>query len=261
MFLVGGLKKTGRVIKKHKGLFILLFLTQLIFLVVFATVQVKYQVAILQNFKEVVEPLEQASYNAALLQAGMPLIGETAQIMESWNKLKASFQYLLIFSFLGFAVLNGFNWSLTHYLIRKQNLLKVWGKFIVLSAVFFIPYLVIIFGIFESVLFENNPYLAAQIMVGIAVVFFYFALIGFSFADLSLKKVWKKVFWEVGIKKFYWVLLVYLIIFLILGLLVYLLYLAVNYWAMFWVVLFMVLIVLMVNVGRVFLISSLSEIN
>lgn len=260
MFLTTAFKKTLQNIKHHKWLFLALFFTQLLFLIVFFLIHYKYQVAVVQNFKDILGPLEAANYNTTQLSMGLTFTPEMSQILQSWDQLKTNAQYLLFFSFLTFAILNGFSWSLTHYLIKKQNLFKLWGKFIALSTVFFIPYLIIIFSIFQTGLLESDPVNSAKLIGVLAFIFTYFALIAFSLLDLNFKEIFKKTFWPIGIKKFYFVLLFYLIIAVILSLISYLLYYAVNFWHISLVALFIVLLILAINIGRLFLIHSVSEL-
>ena len=261
MFLTKSFKKTIETIKRHKWLFLLLFAVQLVFMISFSIVQVKYQVEMVDNLKDVIVPLQQANYNETLIQQGVPFMENALEVVQAWNDFKENLGSLLFFSFLVLVVFNGLNWALSHYIIKKQNFLKLWGKFAVFYTGFYLVYLLIGYSIFRSPLFFEEPINSARIMIGAALVFFYFGLLSFSFVNLDFKEIFKKVFWETGIKKFYWVLLTYLIVILILILFIYLFYLAVNYLHILLVILFLVLLVLAINALRIFIINSLREIR
>lgn len=260
MFLSKGLKKSWSLLKKKKALFALLFLAQVLFIVLFIFVQVRYQVAMAKNFHGILAPLEQANYNATSIQMGMPFMEEAFKVIENWEALKTNFVYLLVFSFLVLAVFNGLVWSLTHFITEKKDFLKQWVKYVVMALVFFIPYLLLMVLLFGSGLFEANPILFAQISIAVAIVFVYFGLLSFCFVDLKFKEIFRKVFWKIGLKKFYLVLLVYFLIGFVLFLLGTLLYQAVNSWSIWLVVIFIFAMVLVMNFGRLLMINSFSEI-
>ncbi len=260
MFLIKSIKKTLKDIKKNKWLFLLLFLTQLAFIIAFAAVQFKYQFALAQDYKDILVTLEKTNLNENDPITNTAFFQEMAPLINAWDRLKTNFQYLLLFSFLLFISFNGLNWSLTHYLIKKQNILKLWGKFIVFSALFFVPYIIILYTFFKIPLLQDNPFVLGQTMVVLAALFLYFSVLSFAFVNLDFKKIFRKTFWEIGLKKFYWVLLVYLIVVVILSVITYLLYMAVNFWHIALVTLFILLLVLATNTLRIFLINSLREI-
>lgn len=260
MFLKTSLKKTLKQIKKHKWLFLILFLTQLAFIIIFFLVQYRYQVAAVENYRDILLISQNVNYNTTQLQMGMPFTEDTVQLLNTWNLLKKNFTNLLIFSFLTFIVFNGFNWALTYYLTKKQNILKIWGKFAAFSAIFFFPYLFAIYLIFQSLLFYDNPFASAQLIIFISAIFMYFALLSFSFLDLKFKTIFRKTFWETGLKKFYWVLLVYAIIIAILSLIIYLLYLSSASWPLAIVAFLMILLILALITLRLFLLNSFQEL-
>ncbi|MCK4589676.1 MAG: hypothetical protein KAT77_04475 [Nanoarchaeota archaeon] len=253
-------KKSWLVVKKNKWLFGLIFLIQIVFIIAFFMVQLKYQVAMVENLNNILQPLEEANYNEEELKQGVPFLEDLTGVLNSWEDLKKNLMYLMVFSFLVVAVFSGWGWSLTHYMVKKNNILKLWGKFVLLAAGFFIPFLIVISLLLGTMFFQDNPIAAAQAAIVLGAVFSYFALASFGLMDLKWKKLFKKVFWEIGIKKFYWVLLVYLIIGVVLFLLGYLMYYAVNFWPMGLVVLFIILFVLAMVFGRILLINSLREI-
>jgi hypothetical protein len=261
MFLVKGLKKSWFLLNKKKALFALLFLAQLLFVILFIFVQVRYQVAMAKNFHGIIAPLEQANYDATSIQIGTPFMEGAFKVVENWEALKTNFVYLLVFSFLVLAIFNGLVWSLTHYMIKKQNFLRLWGKSIAMALVFFVPYLLLLTVLFSSSLFESNPILLAQISVAVAIIFVYFGLLSFCFVDFNFKKIFRKVFWEIGLKKFYVVLLLYFLIGFVLYLLGSLLYQSVNSWSIWFVVVFIFAMIFMMNFGRLLLINSLGEIS
>ena len=261
MFLIKATKKTLKDIKKNKWLFLLLFITQLAFIIVFAAVQFKYQFAMAQDYKDILVSLDKTSFDESDPFTNTDFFQEIAPLVNAWDRMKNNFQYLLFFSFLLFISFNGLNWSLTHYLIKKQNILRPWGKFIIFSGLFFVPYIIIMYVLFKIPLLQENPLALSQAMVILAALFVYFALVYFAFVSQSFKKIFRKIFWEIGIKKFYWVLLVYLIITVILSLIIYLLYYSVNYWHIALVTLFILLLVLALSTLRIFLINSFSKIS
>jgi len=261
MFLFKALEKSWKAVRKRKALFVLLFLSQMVFLSFFGYVQVKYQVEMAMDFQGIIAPLEEANYNVTSLQTGMPFTEQGNEIMGSWESLKANFMELMGFSFLIFAALNGLNWALSHYIAGKKKFLVVWGRFILLTGMFFLVLMLVNVLFFGGSVLQNDPVLTSQIMMGLAAVFGYFAWLSFSFADLKFKEIFRKVFWEIGIKRFYLVLVAYLLVLLFVGFFGSFVYQSVMGWSMWSVFLFIVLFVLAVNFSRIFLINSLREIS
>lgn len=260
MFLKEAFKKTLRIIKANKKLFLLLFILQLVFIITFALIQFKYQVALAQNFKDILEPVQNANYNTTLIQMGTPFMQDTSQILTSWSELKSNLFYLITFSFLAFISFNGLIWAFTHYLIKKQNILKTWGKFIALASIFYLPYFLILYLIFESPILQINPLLTSQFIVALAFIFIYFAMISFSFASLKFKQIFKKTFWQVGIKKFHKVVLIYAITIIILAFFNYLIFYSVNFWPVYLLAILIILLILAMNTLRIFIINSFLEL-
>lgn len=260
MSLFKALKKSWQAVKKKKALFVLLFLSQLVFLSVFGYVQVKYQVEMAMDLQGFIAPLEEANYNVTTLQMGMPFTTQGDKVMGSWESLKKNFVQLMTFSFFIFAVFNGLNWALSHYIAGKKKFLMIWGRFVLLAGMFFLVLMLANILVFGGSVFQNDPVLTSQIAVGTAIFLGYFAWLSFGLADLKFREIFRKVFWEIGIKRFYLVLVVYLLVLVAVGFFGSFVYQAVMGWPMWSVVLFIILFVLALNFSRIFLINSLREI-
>ena len=83
-YLKRGLQHTFSSMQQRKTLFISLLLLQLIFILSSASLGVYYLMQILEDSKGVIEPLENANYNAQQIQKGAPFTEDFRAVYNSY---------------------------------------------------------------------------------------------------------------------------------------------------------------------------------
>ena len=120
-YLTKGLAKTIQSIKEHKLLFIFLIVLEIILLILSAYIIIFYQVQILTNLKNIIEPIENANYNETTLQQGQPFTQDLFKIYSNYNLLIKNILYLFSALFLIFFFLNSLIWVCTHLLLEPKK--------------------------------------------------------------------------------------------------------------------------------------------
>src|SRR3989338_6024973 len=168
-YLKEGLKKTWLNIKEHKYLFFLIVFLQIVLLIALAGFTYNYQLKILENARGVIEPLEQANYNATSIEAGMPFTTDMLKVYQNYQEMKKNIFALI--SWLGGLILivNGTLWLLSH-------LMKLEIPLSTLSWIF-------------------------QVVIYSVMIIYYFLMASFAFIEINSWKEWLKVWFTVTFKK------------------------------------------------------------
>ena len=262
--LKGGFLETLKVIKKNKKTFFLLFILQLALLISISAVTVSYQIKITENARNIVEPLQQANYNETLLEQGQPFMQDMAKqmssISENYSKM-ANNILKLFFLILGFfLVFDGLLWSISNRLVKKKRLTSYWIRFVGLTVIFIIPLLLV--GFFWLKSFMNlgteTLNLGTKTLNWVFLIVSYFLLIGYCLLEERFKIILKKMF-LIGIKEIHWVMLSLLCILSAVLLSLLFIYFSIgNLWLM---VLSGILLLLILIVGKIFLINTVNLIK
>ncbi|MDP3990607.1 MAG: hypothetical protein Q8Q01_05390 [archaeon] len=134
-----GFQHAWKAVRKHKILFISLFILQIIYFIVAASVLLHYQVKILENVEGVTTPLGQANYDENALQEGNPFLADSGQVYSQYLSLKTNITWLGWSEFLLFIIFNGLLWIGSHHLLKKQTIkdsINQCGRFALSSGLF-----------------------------------------------------------------------------------------------------------------------------
>lgn len=269
-----GLLNTAGSIRKHKLLFVLLVILQVVFVVSSLALGSQYLLKILENAQGIIVPLENANYDSEKIEQGKPLAPDYASIYNSYRSmLKNVFSFLIWMSAL-FLFLNGSVWLLSHWmLLEKQHwkikakegihfFLKAWASALLLLGPFaIISYYVLIYFVRTSSSFGD----LAVVLKSLSAVLFvinYFLLAALAVAGV---KPWKKFFltWiEISIKRLQKTAVVFFFIIVALLLSFGALYGAVEYGKSVTLLLVLgLLCMVIISLTRIFWIATVQEIT
>ena len=197
-YLKKGLVNTLNSIKKHKLLFALLVLLQIIFVVSSLWLGTHYVLKILADTQGVIGPLEQANYDSQKLEQGMPFTPDYASIYNSYQSMLKNIAAFAGEMLAMYLVLNGSIWLLSHRMFQDkkqgkpnhketakktiQFFLKAWSGVLVLFTPFvIISYYVLIHYIRLSDSFAS-VLLVIKILLVVKLSLYYILLAAFAAA-------------------------------------------------------------------------------
>ncbi len=273
-YLKKGLQHSLKSIKEHPALFVLIFMLQVVFIVSFLVLTVSYQVKLLDNAKGVIEPLQNANYDAESIQEGTSFSNDFFSVFESYNEMIKNIRNYALWLAFFFLFFNGSIWVLTHLLLQRKIspdlkpawFLDSWAKYIVSSIVFFLPPLVLCYYFLVFLLRMDismgSFLLAVKILSCSLVLLYYFLLAAFASAGQESWKDFVKMFFKCSIRKIPKSLLVFLINLLLMALALLLVYLSMAYEKSLALLLGSgLLLVLVVVVTRIFWVSCLEVLS
>lgn len=281
-YLTQGFKKTFHSIKEHKTLFAFLVFLEIIFIISSATLIVVYQMKILSNVKNIIEPIESANYNETALQQGQPFTQNMLQIYDSYNQLIKDIFYLFSWFYLLFFFLNGIIWIYTHQLLEskstttltfKENFKEkinqigqLFSKYGVIYLILTLPLILILYFTLKSTLnFSILPetFSTIAIIIGIIfIIFIYFLLVFFAFLNIPSWKEFIKTTLKISFKKIHYTLNIILINSLLSILCLYLIYLTTPLENLYILSISLVLIfTIIIVLARIFWIATLQELK
>ncbi len=181
--IFNSLKSSFISIKDNRLLFLILFITESIFLITASALFVYYAIDIGDHAQKVVEPMQDIASEADLLSA----IGNANFYSEYKAMLNSVFMFLLLI-YLSYAVINGVNWDLSNLMVnRQQKFLFYELRFAALSFIFMLPLLAAVYFITELVLYAEFNLSILPVIAIIIFIELYFMYISFS-----LINEWKK---------------------------------------------------------------------
>ena len=188
--------------KNHKIILSLLFVVQLIYLIIHFAVNVKYSIIIGQQFQDFVGLLQNANYDADLINAGTPFLN-IGLFYSSYYALIASVKRLLAYELLIFLSLGIALWTGTWLLFRTTTIkdsVVLYSQLLLRALLFVVPMYALI-----SVLLDNSLTLASgaepwfYVVIVLWLVLFYFMMVSIAL-DGSFVQAVKRSF-VLGIKK------------------------------------------------------------
>jgi len=271
MYLKRALKQTLKSIKENKKLFVLLVVLQLIFVVSIIGVSIFFQIKIFDDAKGIIEPLQNANYDANSIEEGTPFTKEMIDIYQNYVSMRHNVIVFVLWLSGLFVFLNGSLWVLTHGLLKNINLknyqevLKTWLKFILSILLIMGPFLIVSYYLLISLLRQETAELfsnTANILKYSLLALYYLIIVAFAVIYRNSWKKFAKEFYKLSILNIFKsvsVLAINLAIMLLLG---YGVYISVNGEEDFVI---LIIISLLFIIGlvftRIFWIASIKEIT
>ena len=261
MYLKRGLKETFSSVKRHKLIFILLVILQLLALITFSYTFIIYQVKILENAQGITEAMQNANFNPDSIQAGEPFIKDIYSVYQNYDSLLEQMYQLLLWLFLLFIIFNGLLWIGSHYLFkeisRKISFTRTAIKFLASSSVLLFPLMLLFYFLFKNNITLLSSYgWVLLILIGVV---YYLLLVSLAFIHI---KSWKEFLNQIlnkGFKKIYLTLIVLIINLIIISGSIYLIYLTSNQIILSIITVILLGIVLILT--RLFWLACLQEEN
>lgn len=246
-------------------LFILLFIVQLVFFVLIAFVNVKYQLALTQDIRRIIVPLQQANYDENAIKTGVPFVQGAAGLYESYQSALGNITKLVSYQLLAFLFVFLFGFALTHRLFGKKNVAVVWVHLAARALLFLVPFFFVAYYMINQALStaaaENT--VSAQWLVyslfGITLLTAYFMLVCLALPVQSLFRALRRCF-SLGVFRAHYILPVLFLNSIILFGLGWLLSVAVQNWALWIVALLLVLFIFGFVVARVVFFSAVRAV-
>jgi hypothetical protein len=254
MYLKRGFNKAWEAIRKKNKLLVGLLVIQLIFVVLLTYVTMIYSVSIMNDLKDIIEPVEQANFDQEDMDQNQ-LMKQLLPVYKSYNSLKSN-----LLGFAGwlaalFVIFHGGLWVLSHKLLGSKGILKMWIKHFVASVFWLGLFILGTYLVFNTANMEN---LRANMFIlgGIFLVFYFF--LATSLAHINVKD-WKRYLNRTlkSFKKGHYVLLVFAINLLVIAAGVFLIYLGRN--RFFFGSMFMAIFFILLILTRLFWIACLHE--
>lgn len=240
-YLKIALQRTVSSIKNHKVLFLSLIILQTIFILSSAALGTYYLVQILEDTRGVIEPLENANYDAQKIQEGAPFTQDFRSVYNSYTSMIKNIKAFAGRQFFLFLILNGSLWIMTHWMLEdqihwKQKPKKAFQflvKMTVSAAVIFGPfsllwyYLLLRFiRVSESL---SKVVLAIEIALMVLVLFYYLFLVALAVANTTSWKKFSRMWLYHSFKKIAKTFPLFMLVMVMLFLSSLALYAAINY--------------------------------
>jgi len=188
-FIKASLEHAWKSIKKHPLLLLVLVLFHAALIGILIYLLLNYPAQILQDVQGIMQPLENANYNATSIQEGLPFSSELTTVFASYNSLTSRvyekcWWFGLIFIFVQAGI-----WILSVRMVSEVkekeviSFFKAWGTYLLMGIGFSVlPLLISYFLLitFFNIESTTTALWMLWIVVGVLLIFFYFSLVGFA---------------------------------------------------------------------------------
>ena len=221
-------------IRQNKMLVIGIILLQTILLVTLFGAILHYQVKIITNAQNIIQPIQAANYDVGQLQGGQPFIQDIFAVHQSYLALKKNVLLLGGILLTLYLLFQGALWVATQHLLHHatwKQAGKMWLKFAVSSTVLFVPYFAASFFIIKSLITQGADMASfSTVAQNLAIAFgvwYYFSLVAFALMHYASWKIFVKRWFDLAISRLYQTIFVVAIIAAVIGALLYVNYLAI----------------------------------
>ena len=271
--IFASLKESFNLMRKNKSFFILLFVLQVLFFVIFSVINYNYQTKIIENAKAITnylsnQKLDEVSATSNILQQKNILGDDPLMISRNFNEIIKNFRIYLIYLFILLIFFISIAWALTSKIINKLNFKQLINIFLK-NLIILLFFLGLIFGFFFSLLNISIIQLAEEssqfflkyiIFVFFSIILLYFMFVSFSLTNKTeLKNIVQKTL-SIGIRKAHYVLSVYFINMFLLVTSVFLLYYFIEK-NPFILLFSIILLIFSFIFGRIFIINIIEKLT
>ncbi len=212
-YIKKGLQRTRSSIQNHKALFVSLLILQTIFILSSAALGTYYLVQILEDTRGIIEPLENANYDARQIQEGATFTPEFQAIYNSYNSMMQKIKAFAGRQFFLFLVLNGSLWMMTHWLLEEpihwkhkpKKAFQFLVKMAVSSAVIFGPFFLLSYYLLLHFIRVSESFndvrLVMEVSAVVSVLFYYLFITALATANASSWKKFARMWLHCSFKK------------------------------------------------------------
>lgn len=222
--------------KEQKRLVLVLIVVQVFFLALLLYTAITYQVKIFTNVRDIIEPLQNANYDAQSIQQGKPFTTEILGVYKNYRTLITNLIQAVLWIGVLFLILNGGIWILSHYIINKErswrNGGKQWLKYAASTIIIYGPgfiggYYLLKIIVSTEVAVDSFSFITKTIVYVLLGVY-YFLLVAFALLPVPSWKLFFKLFFQCAIKKIHYTFLILLFNASLLALSIYGIYYVIN---------------------------------
>ncbi|MBD3249084.1 hypothetical protein GF336_03490 [Candidatus Woesearchaeota archaeon] len=208
-YILETFKNTQKAIFKHRIYFIILFFTQIAFIIAISAIFANYALEFSESAQKVIEPMGELTDQRSIMDQDL------SGMMAAYDQMISSVMHFLLFSFIVYIIFNGINWDLSLLIVNdKEKFMRTIAQFGIFTLIFGIPALFLISIISRIVLSLN---ITSSLLVFISILLIivsYFMHISFSliheYKIREIKHHIKRTF-SMGIRKTKHLVPVYLI--------------------------------------------------
>ena len=163
--------------KNRKDMFVLLFFTQLAYLIVFLTVFVYGFMQIMYHANFLLEGF----YSITPEQIAANMIDNPLALYSHYSSFIGAVILLIVLSYVVYLVINGINWSLTNKIVNEnQRFFRFFPKYIVMTLIFTVPLMLISYFFIRAITITGLQAMFLTILAVIIIVFWYFMCTSFG---------------------------------------------------------------------------------
>ena len=213
------LKESLTKIWQNKFLFVSLFISQILFFIIFTVITYHYQTKIIESSKSIFDylnkqNLDEASASSNILQQKNIWGDEPLMISRNFKEMVKNFRLYLMYLFISIVAFGTINWMITLRLIFKKkvsSLKKIFFKLFFILSFYLGLSFIFFYSIFNISLTETAIESASLFTKYIPFLIFSIILVYFMFVSLSLlhntglNNIVQKTL-SIGIKKWHYIL-------------------------------------------------------
>jgi len=260
---------TLRIIKRHKHLVILIFLTQMLFFALIGISTVATLTPVVEATQNVLSYIQQLKLDEASFAENLvtnnPVFGENPELIyESYNLINKFGKIFLILAITIFIIFEGLNWAITTHILKRKkfnHFVKSMLNFLILTLIYFtILGFIITLTITKIAATPTIPKALVTFSVLVITLLLYFMNISFSLLyTQNIKAIFKKTL-KIGLYKAYIIIPVMFInlILLATGTLLVVKAIESNLFLMMFALMFLISIFVF---SRIFLVRLIHDLN
>lgn len=261
--ILDSLKNSVRNISKHKRIFSVLLVTQLLFIIILSFIFFKYSIPFLEQAKAFSEPLNESAEPSdinAMYQESLTKYGELNQMVS----------YILILFwlfYLAYLLINWVNWDIANITAGgKCRCFHYFFMYMLLFLIFTLPEMILLTILMEMPLGIGFGGAVAIVVVGILAltIALYFMYISFSLINdykfSELNKLLRQAY-NIGMSRFWLLLPTYIIMLIAAAVPIVLIGFTFQDSNFLLVLLWIILLAFGLNWGRVYFLTTMEEIK
>ena len=229
-----GFSVASQAIRQNKMLVLGIILLQTMMIAAVVGIFFNYQVKIIGNAQQIIQPIQTANYNIKELQGGQPFIQDIFAVHQSYLALKKNVLQLAAILLGLYFTIQGALWVVTQHLLHHGTWKQAgqrWLKHSIASAVLFGPYFLASFFIIKNLVLRGTDLASfSTITKNLAIalgVWYYFSLVAFALTNTTSWKRFVQHWFNLAISRIYQTIFVVVTIAAVIGATLYLSYLTI----------------------------------
>ena len=273
-YLNGGFQRVIEAVKKHPLLVMSIFVLQLALLITSMYTALTYQVRIITDAQAIIEPLQNANYNAESIKAGSAFTEDILGIYTAYQSLITNILQLAMW-LIGLLLFNGIIWLISYQILERTTIpwneriktfFQGWLRYILTTIAVLGPFLVLSYLLLRTLLVQEIGMTSfttiLTVLMYLFLLLYYFLLVAFAFLGTASWKLFLQKTFTASVKRIHLTMLVLVINAALLFLSLYGVYYFMNNGEIFsLMVMFTLLFIVLMVLTRLFWIACLQELT